>query len=352
MTKILQRLKVIETEQNEAMEELTEFLDTVVRDALMQLSRYLSTKNVRRRFTSWTLDDAPKAEMSWGETKSQIEKTLSRRLRNVIEQWEEDNKVFSNARESLLTHFRQRYDFVEEQLRILQGLAIDDNIGGPEVSDTDGDLPVAAMVLLGVGFPIWIPLCLVALVTSAPLLGIVTLAEKLEDKKMLKTFNKDRCAFMTKKSAEYLDRANNFVVLREFVNEQLREAKLCLQSIKASIPDLIDNDKKLYERLKHETRGKEQLLYLYQPVLDKASMLRGNLAVFGFKDVFDEDISCKKLHWEEDESHLLGRGAFGVVYKGTMTKDGANQLVALKLFNQVLHAKNACEILAEVELLR
>ena len=119
MTKILQRLEATETQQNKVMEELAEFLDREVDDALTQLSKPLSTKAVRRRFTSWTLDDAPKAEMSWEATKNQIEKTLSERLRDIIEQWEEDNKVFSNARESLLKHFQQRYNFVEEQLRNL-----------------------------------------------------------------------------------------------------------------------------------------------------------------------------------------------------------------------------------------
>ena len=110
MTKILQRLAAIETQQNKVMGELTEYLDELVHDALTQLSKYLSSEDVRKGFTSWTLDDAPIAEISWEDTENQILIRLSERLREfeIIEQWEEDNKVFANARESLLEHFKQR----------------------------------------------------------------------------------------------------------------------------------------------------------------------------------------------------------------------------------------------------
>ena len=76
------------------MQELKEYLSKRVYRALTRLSKSLSMDDVRMRFTSWTLDDAPKAEMSWEAAENQIMKTLSWRLRNIIEQWEEDNKVF------------------------------------------------------------------------------------------------------------------------------------------------------------------------------------------------------------------------------------------------------------------
>ena len=357
MTKILQRLAAIETQQKKVMQELKEYLSKRVYRALTQLSKYLSTDNVRKRFTSWTLDDAPKAEMSWEATENQIMKTLSRRLRDIIEQWEEDNKVFSNVRESLLKHFQQRYNFVEEQLRNLQGVVIADNdiadnVGSHGASNTDSSLTVAQKVVVGVTSPIWIPFSLVALVIGAPVVGIMALTEKLQDNKKLKAFKEDRCAFMTKESAKYLRFVNNSPVLLMFVKEQLREAALCLDRIKARIPELIQADKMLCQQLNDETRGKKQLLDLYQPLLNKASALRGNLAVFGFKEVFGEEISRKTLDWQEDESHRLGCGAFGVVYEGIMTKYGRKQPVALKVYSEALHAMNACEILAEVELLR
>ena len=352
MRKTRERLLAIETQQNEVLGELTKCLSREIDCAPTQLSKYLSTDDVRKRFTSWTLDYAPKAEMSWEATELQIKKTLSRRLKDIIGQWEEDNIVFANARESLLKHFQGCYKFLEEQLRNLQSVVIADNVGDSAASYTNTDLPVAANVVIGVASRIWNPLSLVALVIGAPLVGIMTLREKFQDKKKLKTYKEDRRAFMKKESAQYLDRANNETDLRVFVNEQLREPKLCLARIKARIPELIQADKMLCEQLNDETRGTKQLLDLYLPILSVASELRGNLAVFGFKEVFGEDISRKKLDWEEDESHRLGRGAFGVLYKGTMTRNGLEEPVALKLYSEALYAMNACEILAEVELLR
>ncbi|XP_067035342.1 uncharacterized protein [Acropora muricata] len=352
MAKILQRLVAIETQQSKVIGELTEYLSRRVDCALTQLSKYLSTEDVRKRFTSWTLDDAPKEEMSWEATENQIIKALTKRLREIIEQWEEDNKVFANARESLLEHFQQRYNFVEEQLRNLQSVVIADNFGSPAANYTDSGFTVAEKVVIGVTSPIWIPLSLVALVIGAPIVGIMALREKFQDNRKLKTYKQDRCAFMTKESAEYLDSVNDELILRVFVDEQLREAKLCLERIKARIPELIQADKMLCQQLNDERRGKKQLLDLYLPIQSKASELRGDLAVFGFKEVFGEDISLKTLDWQEDESHCLGSGAFGVVYKGTMTKHGRQKPVALKVYSEALHTTNACEILAEVELLR
>ena len=57
---------------------------------------------------------------------------------------------------------------------------------------------------------------------GAPVVGIMALTEKLQDKEKLKKYNEDRCAFMTKEAAEYLDAVNNEFVLRNFVIEQLR----------------------------------------------------------------------------------------------------------------------------------
>ena len=113
MLRVLHRLLVIETQQSEVMAGLKNYLKGRVDDALQKLSDYLSSDQVKGRFTSWTLDEVPNVERSWEATDNQIMKALSRRLREIIEQWEEDNQVFANARESLLEHFQQRYQFVE-----------------------------------------------------------------------------------------------------------------------------------------------------------------------------------------------------------------------------------------------
>ena len=121
MAAILARLFLIEKQQAQVMEELHNYLKSRVNGSVHKLSEYLKSDDVRARFTSWNLDEVPKAESSWEVTKSNITKALNGRLREFIEHWEEDKQVFSDARKSLLQHFQQRYNFVEGQLRNLQG---------------------------------------------------------------------------------------------------------------------------------------------------------------------------------------------------------------------------------------
>ncbi|KAL9963744.1 hypothetical protein ACROYT_G027278 [Oculina patagonica] len=352
MTLIVFRLDLIEKQQTQVMEELHNYLKARVDGAVQKLSEYLKSDGVRARFTSWTLDEVPKAESSWEVTKSNIAKVLESRLREIIEHWEEDNQVFSDARESLLQHFQQRYNFVEGQLRKLQGAVTNDDLDVPESSPPDESLSTTEKVIIGVTSPIWVPLTLVALVVGAPVVGILAIKSKLEDKSRIKKYEKDKCAFMAETSADFLDDATNEKVLKLFVKDQLKEAKLCLKQIEARIPELIQADKMLCKQLGDETRSQEEIQNLYQPIMDEASYIRGHLAVFGLKEIRSIDIRSEELDWKEDMSPRLGCGAFATVYQGKMTKHGVEQIVALKVCNEILDAKNACLIMAEVDLLR
>ncbi|XP_068736761.1 uncharacterized protein [Montipora capricornis] len=339
MRKICDRLVGLDRWQTQEMEELERDFNTRVDGAIMELSKYLSTEEVKKRFTSWTLDDVPKAERFWEATENQMRKVLSARMRGIIEQWEEDNQVFSKARNSLLKRFQVHYNFVEEQLWNLQNV-IAQKVGGTQLCLKE-IVHIIHMFFTGELF----------------IVAVFFFHDEIEKaivaNKNIKTFKKDKCAFMAKASAEYLDELNlkdNSV--RQFVEEQLREAKLCLQDIKARIPQLIQADKMLCEQLYDENRGKKEIIEIYRPLLDNATEFRGNLAVFGFEDVFGEDVNRKTLDWKEDASHRLGSGASGVAYKGTMTKDQHAHPVAMKVYSEALNPRNACEIIAEVELLR
>ena len=347
---------VIETRQSKVIEELKKYLKDRVDGAMQNLSDYLSSEEVKVRFTSWTWDEVPKVESSWEVTSNEITKVLSRRLREIIEQWEEDNQVFTSARKSLVKHFQQRYQFVEGQLQNLQTAVTSDHVNVPQNVLLDEELTVGEKVIIGVTSPIWVPLGLglgvVALVIGTPIVGVMAIKEKMEDRRKIKKYEADKRAFMTKLSAEYLDEATDESSLHTFVREQLEDAKLCLKQIEARIPELIQADKMLYEQLMDETISQEEIQQSYQPMMNEGSELRRRLAVFGFREVCANDISSEELEWKEDASHRLGCGAS--VYKGTMRKHGDDQpmAVALKVCNKALDVTNASETMAEVELLR
>ena len=321
------------------IEDLNKYLKDRVDGAMRKLADYLSSEEVKVRFTSWTLDEVPKVERSWELTEHEITKALSRRLQEIIEQWEEDKQVFSSARESLVKHFQQQYQYVEGQLQNLQAVVKSDRDNVRQDFPSEEEFTAREDFIFGFTIPIW---------------ALLGLGKKMIERKKMTEYKADKCIFMAKLSVEYLDEAKNEVLLQTFVREQLEDAKLCLKQIEAHIPELIKVDKMLYKQLIDETHFLMEIVGAYQPIINEGSELRGHLAVFGFTEVCANEISSEELEWKEDASHRLGCGAFASVYKGTMKKRGADQPmpVELKVCNEALDETNASETMTEVQLLR
>ena len=353
---IVSRLELIEEQQSEVVGDLYRYLKHRESEALRELLSYLSSEEVKARFTSWTLDEVPRSEETWSVTKNEVTKVLSRRLREFIEQWEEDNKVFANARASLVQHFQSRYNFVEGQLRNLQSAITADKKDVLEnlIELSDEELfSLTEKVIIGVTSPIWVPLGLVALVIGVPVYGIMAVRSKLGDKKKIQTYEKDKCGFMREASEGFLEEVIEEKSLKPFVKEQIKEARVCLHQIEARLPELIEADKMLYNQLLDETRSQEEITGRYQPIMDEASLHRGGLALFDFLEVRATHIKATNLTWNENSSSYLGRGSFANVFTGKMKRNEDLYLtVALKVYNEVLDAKNACLFMAEVQILR
>ena len=352
MGQIVNRLEAIERQKSEVVADLHQYLKTRTKVALQKLSEYLSSEEVKVRFTSWTLDEVPRSEDSWEVTKNEITKALSRRLREFIEQWEEDNKVFENARASLVQHFQTRYNFVEGQLRNLESAITADSISFKVQLSLETNFSLTEKVIFGVTSPIWVPLGLVALVIGVPIYGIMAVKSKLEERKKIKNYEEDKCDFMREASAAYLEDMREKKMLKPFVKEQMKEAQVCLKQIEARLPELIEADKMLCNQLRDETRSQQDVRRRYQPIMHEGSHLRGRLAEFGFKEVRATDISADNLKWKEDASSRLGCGVFAAVYQGKMKRNKDYITVALKLHQSELDVKNASLFMAEVQMLR
>ena len=115
MILINERLPGIEEKENSVGRELQEYLENQTESAVTSLSKYLTSSDVQK-FTSWTLDDTPRAMGKWEVTKIYIQEAVTKRLQEFIAGWEEREQVFSGARGSLIQHFQQRYSYVVEQL--------------------------------------------------------------------------------------------------------------------------------------------------------------------------------------------------------------------------------------------
>ena len=298
MTFITDRLQSIERQQDTISKDLRLHLQNKTDNAVTALSTYLKSPIVKQQFSSWKLDEVPKTREIWEMTKNDIEKALEKRLREKIEEWEEKNHVFSDARTSLIQYFEEKFRYVEDQLRMLEGSVLAEGAAssarGPVASD---DLSVAGKVVIGVTSPIWFPVGLVVLVVSVPVLGAIAAKGKLKNWNKTRQYNNDKCAFMTKASQEYLNEAAEEQHLKSFVMEQLREARVCLKQVLDRIPQLIEEDKMLCRQLTDENRSKKEVEDFFTPLLEKSVQIRDEMALFGIKEVHTMDISCDDLEW-------------------------------------------------------
>ena len=352
MDSIIRHLDQIEEKATKMTGELRNHLEDCVKRAVHELSQYLKTDEVRARFNSWNLDEVPKVESSWEETKSNITEVLKKRLQEIIEQWEEDNQVFSGARKSLLQQYQQRYNIVEGELRNLQCAVTNEKLDVPESILPKEGLTTAEKVVIGVTSPIWVPVSLLTFLIGGPVIGMLEIINKLTERSRMREYERDKCGFMAKTSADYLDDATKESVLKLFVNDQLKEAELCLKKIEDRIPELIEADKMLYKELRQVSRSQTRRQESYQPIMNQASAIMGRLAVFALKEIRAVDISSEELDWNEETSPRLGCGTFATVYQGQMRRQGEEQTVALKVCRQELKEHAASPILGEVELLR
>ena len=346
---ITNRLQSIERQQGTVSKELQSYLENKTDHAVSTLSRYLKSPEVIEQFSLWTLDDVPNTEESWELTKSYIQKALMRRLQEKIEEWEEKNHIFSDARASLIRYFQERFSSVEGQLRMLEGSVLAGVAFGSPASD---HFCVAERVIIKVLSPIWVPVSLVVLVVSAPVLGAIAVKEKLENWNKIRQYNKDKCAFMAKASQEYLNESAEEQHLKSFVMEQLKEAQVCLKQVLERIPQLIEEDKMLCQQLRDENRSKKEVEDFYQPLHERSVKIRDEMALFGIKEVRTMDISCDDLEWQDYAP--LGKGAFASVYRGKLKMRGKDKPVdvAVKVWNEELNEDTASGILSESEILR
>ena len=81
----------------------------------------------------------------------------------------------------------------------------------------------------------------------------------------------------------------------------------------------------LCQQLRDWNRSKREVEDFCEPLHEKSVQIRGEMALFGIKEVRTIDIICDDLEWQDDA--LLGRGAFAAVYRGKLKIRGKDKPV-------------------------
>ena len=353
MKEINHRLEAIGKHQKKVIKDLHGSFNEKVNGVVQQLCEYLSSEEVIEEFTSRSSDKLQDLdeEMSWKEVEEEITTVLSSLFQEIVERWEDENRVFANARLFLMQKFQDCYDGVESELQNLQSDATGVH-GGAGISEKKTfrfHFSIARKAFMKMGS-----------VTVGALFYIAEAIDDVFDSELLDSlenlFEPDFEKFWTKTSTNFLATRRKNKELRKFVQDKLRDAKLYLDHIEECLPALIEADRELYKQLSRklleETRSKEKTKDRYEPILVKGSQLRDQLALFGITDVCVVKIDREELDWKEEMSSHLGSGAFAAVYKGTMRRREEVTTVALKVCKEALNADNASEIMQEMKILR
>ena len=359
MERIKCRLVSIETNQKETMQDLRNCFEEKVKETAQELYRHLSSEEVVKRFSSWTKDKAPVVKGSWQETQADVERALQSRLNKVVESWEEKNNVLEGARKCLIESFEKHNLDVTDQLRDVERAITeeDGNLASPNnnILSSSSTVETAARVtgvlsLIAVG---------VAGFAFGPvyLLGLPLGPSMLFYKEWTGYFRRwiyqrDKASFLKEPSEKFLQCVADLGILKSFVRGKLKDVERYLDSMKQTLPKLIEADKKLCEQLAGDRRSQATKEQLYEPISVYSLQQRRQLAIFGITEVCSTSICRNDVKWNEDESFKLGSGSFATVYKANLRRHGKDLIVALKVFHKELCEENAITIMEEIYLLR
>ena len=348
------RLEVKKKGQGKVIKDLQQSFDEQVNNVLYRLSEFLSSKDVKARFTLWSGNEFPDQYISalTPKVEENITTLLSSRFEEFVAQWEEEHNLFANARLSLVEKFKNCYDEAEFQRRNLLCDATGDL--HPGVSNSKkfrfSISRKASMKMRILTFEVF---HLVADLVDVKF--ITELCDSLRE--VSKIDFKD---VITQASVKFLSSRSEEKQLIKFVEGKLKDVKECLSQIEVCLPAMIEADRELYSELygqllsnlTQEAHFQEKNKDRYRRIRDEGSQCRDQLALFGIKDVCTVKINHEELEWKEEISSLLGRGSFSAVYQGTMRRYGEVVTVASKVCNEALNANNASEIMQEIKILR
>ena len=340
LAKTFNGLEAIERDQSEVIKDLRKTFEEQVDSVVHQLLQHLLSDDIKKCFTQWPKEGSPAENASWKEWEENVNAVLSRRFLAIVDQWEEENKVFSTTRTSLLEHFQNHFNRIEFRLQQnIQSEAKDYNSNKRKL--TFGiQRSLGQKIFWSVktfGLSVW---------HSKHFVRRYEIANAIRcAKRIASLFAMDLYKDLLEDGSKHILTKSMKTELETFVEDKLKDAKLYLEGIDARLQELIKADRELYEQLVERPAR-------YRPLFDEVTQHWNRMAKFGLSEVCAVKIDSKELEWKEETSSCLGRGAFGAVYLGTMERDGEVKNVALKVWNEKLDAANAKEIMEEMKTLR
>lgn len=346
LAKPLNGLEAIEKDQGKVIKDLRKRFEVQVDSVVLQLARHLLSHDTKIRFREGLKEDAPDENASWKEIEENVNAAFNRRFLEIVDQWEEENKMFSTTSISLMEQFQNHFNDVEFKLENVQREAADDDSSNP--------YKVAFRIKVSLWQKAIWNMRKICLDVAGEFFDLEMIIHLLLKAKTVVIFNRDFLVSNVKLLyRELLEGVSEVTLtdnikekLKPFVEDKLKDVKLYLDRVEARLQELIEADRRLYEQVSKQPAS-HWLVFR-----DEVKQHRDQLAKFGLSEVCAVKIDREDLEWKEEGSSCLGRGSSGAVYQGKMKKDGEVKIVALKVWNEALDAANAKEIMEEMKNLR
>ena len=129
--KTLNGLEAIEKDQGNVIKDLRKCFEKQVDSVVHQLAHHLLSDDIKKCFTKWFKEDVPEKDASWKEVEENVNAVFFKRFLEIVDQWEQENKVFSNTCIFLTEQFQNYVNTVEFKLQNVQRKAVDDDSSNP-----------------------------------------------------------------------------------------------------------------------------------------------------------------------------------------------------------------------------
>ena len=305
-------MEELKRSQNETIKELGKYQTQLIWEITGRLAFYFKATGTSTRFCEWSPAEVPDSEATWAETDDEILRSISKRIHQFVQEWEDEEHEFAKAQE----------------IRTANPLSI------PEEGFQNG--PIASKT------PVWLRQGLASVIIRSPLSKLVSkLKERLDFSRKLSKYQTDPCTHMSERCTASLEILSDQDRLLPFITEQLEDSVQVLNQIKEKIPKLIEGDEELYRQLLSDTRSKADIQNFYEPIGEKLESLKGEVIVYALKEIRRSDFSDGDLKWTEDDRSIVGRGSLSTVYSGVLSRKEEKEIkVALRVHTDLLSKEN------------
>ncbi|XP_013408025.1 fibroblast growth factor receptor 4-like isoform X1 [Lingula anatina] len=349
---ITKRLDKLQRTSDDVLLKMTNTLDDRIEKIVDGLHQFLSSPSTMERLNEWNTAELPDGD-DMDDIENRARTMIQKVITDEVRDWESANHNFSKARQELYEYFKREFNFLDEELRRVEGSLQDDGFSGdgaqnalPQMTD-EPLFNSTEKLVLGLTAPLWVPLALVATIIALPIIGGIAIREKVKQDKQLREYKQNKLGTMKKWFRETIEDLDSEALKERVVEIQLASLREIIEHIRKLIPRLIDADRKLIEDVVHDERSEGELVRIFSPLYKQCERLHGRIQLFHARymrhfTIHKSDIIEKK--W-------IASGSFAEVYDASVRINGEVQRVALKQMKEALKYHNAGDYFMEEDTL-